>query len=528
MIKYLHSYIKNSTLAKFTILQVALTLGIYNNYTILKVLKIINISSAANVFLFSGIILGVAFALYLVYGLIFLLRFSRKFIASALLLANSMAFYFVNTYHTCIDKTMIANAFATDKNEVADLLSIKMMLTLLLAGIIPMCLTLVIKFDKKCNLIADFASYIKGLLVLFTLVIITFWPNYIKISTIFRQHRNIACYTIPSNYIISTIKYHKYIAAPRKIQKISGAMQLENQKPATVILVVGETARKANFSLYGYAQKTNPLLEKQPIHVLQNATSCGTSTLVSVPCIFSHLGRTSSEDKGSFQKFPEALQDLGVKIWWKDNNFGGCYKICSTLNRTIIDHDKCAGNSCHDEILLDGVQEYIAENKSVKNLIVLHTNGSHGPSYYKRYPHQFAKFQPTCSKNDLQNCTMQELVNSYDNTILYTDFFLNELINLTKNAKSPIVIMYFSDHGESLGENGLFLHGFPYSIAPENQKNIPFIVYVNPEYKKAYPEIALRKMEKYSHDNVFHSTLRLLSVKSSLYKKELDIFAQPT
>lgn len=524
ILRYIKSYFNNASLAKFTFLQTFIVIAVYNNYVTRIIYDIIDTSSFKNAIFFASILIGAFFAVYTVYGLLFLCKATRKILAILLILANSFVTYFTESYNICVDKVMIANVFATSTNEVSDLLSVKMLITILIIGIIPAIFTLRIQF-KKSKFLQDLWSFLLGLLILLIMVIIFVWPHYIRIATLFRHNkdvRDLGCRFLPSNYIISTIRLVKPRVAEKDIKKISTTMTIQDKKPSLVILVIGETAREKNFSLYGYNRNTNPLLSKQPIHVLKNTTACGTSTLVSVPCMMSHLPRNASEDKDGFEKLPEALKDIGISVLWKDNNFGGCYRVCKNVEHEFTADDKIG--LWYDEKLLDGLDAYIQKHKSNKTLIVLHTNGSHGPTYYKRYPENFTIFKPVCARNDLQNCTSEELVNTFDNTIIYTDYFLNTVIDIIKKQKIPAVMLYISDHGESLGENNFFLHGFPYSIAPKEQLEIPFLVYISDEYKKTNPNIKMKNLKSYSHDNIFHSILHLFGVKSELYQKDLDIF----
>ena len=304
--------------------------------------------------------------------------------------------------------------------------------------------------------------------------------------------------------------------------------------PAVFILVVGETARAANFSLNGYSRDTNPLLARENVIAFQDVYSCGTATATSVPCMFSNMTRKNFRADNA--KYTENLMDLlrqtGFDVLWLEND-DGCKEVCNRVPTRKVyksnDPRYCDGQSCFDEILLDNLEEYIASVKK-DTFIVLHTIGSHGPTYYKRYPETFRKFRPTCDTADIQNCTREEIINTYDNTVLYTDSVVSRAIGILK--KFPHLeagLLYVSDHGESLGENNIYLHGLPYSIAPDEQKKIPMILWMSDTMKKLdhldYGCIARQAREKtWSHDNLFHTLLALMEIRSSTYDRTLDIF----
>jgi lipid A ethanolaminephosphotransferase len=302
-----------------------------------------------------------------------------------------------------------------------------------------------------------------------------------------------------------------------------------------VVFIVGETARSANFSLHGYERKTNPLLEKQDIAYFKDATACGTSTAVSVPCMFSHLERKNFDVSDA--EFTENLVDLaqkaGYHVIWRDND-DGCKGVCRRI-KDLKDMQEtkhpvyCNGKDCLDQILLDELMDIFPKIKQ-NTLIVLHAQGSHGPAYYKRYPDKFKKFLPTCDTSDIKDCSLDQIVNAYDNTILYTDYIISQAIDIAKKyPKLESSVIYVSDHGESLGENNIFLHGMPFGIAPAEQKSVPMLVWMNENMKKwdhiDYNCLKLSaEKNAYSHDNLFHSLLGLMAIKTSAYDKRYDLF----
>jgi lipid A ethanolaminephosphotransferase len=179
--------------------------------------------------------------------------------------------------------------------------------------------------------------------------------------------------------------------------------------------------------------------------------------------------------------------------------------------------------------MLHGLQAYLDGHPSGDILIVLHQMGSHGPAYHKRYPPAFRTFAPTCESSQLDACTEAEIGNTYDNTIRYTDHFLAEVIELLRanDARFETAMVYLSDHGESLGEAGLYLHGLPYLIAPDTQTHVPLILWFGSNNRDVDVD-AVRQLRDLplSHDNLFHTLLGLFEVGTEIYDADKDILQQ--
>jgi len=306
-------------------------------------------------------------------------------------------------------------------------------------------------------------------------------------------------------------------------------------RPVMFVLIVGETARAQNFSLNGYARPTNPLLARQDVISFPHATACGTSTEVSLPCMFSPYGRIHYDEEKirGHESVLHVLARAGFKVLWRDNQ-SGCKGVCDGLPAEQLDDARvealCAEGHCLDEVLLQGM-EGVARDTQGNLLVVMHQLGSHGPAYFKRYPAVFRQFAPACQNEDLSACTAAEIVNAYDNSLLYTDFFVSKVIDFLAAAQQQYdtAMVYVSDHGESLGEGGLYLHGMPYPIAPEVQKRVPLVIWLSPGFRRSFniDQECLRKNAgaEVGHDNLFHSLLGVLDVQTRAYDKSLDLFA---
>ena len=297
-----------------------------------------------------------------------------------------------------------------------------------------------------------------------------------------------------------------------------------------IILVIGETARADRFSINGYARDTTPRLREANAISLPDFRSCGTSTAISVPCMFSPRGMARFDPKQAAEEenLLDVLQRAGVNVLWLDNNSdskGTALRVPYRDYKSPGTNTVC-DTECRDEGMLVPLQDYIDSHPAGDIVIVLHQMGNHGPAYYKRYPPAFEKFQPTCKSKDLGLCSREEIGNAYDNAILYTDHFLGKTIELLKrnDAKFETALFYLSDHGESLGEGGLYLHGLPRALAPESQLHVPAILWFGSGVDGLDREALMRKrQQRFTHDHLFHTVLGFLEIRTSAYKPELDI-----
>ena len=457
-----------------------------------------------------------------------------------ILIASSFASYFMTRYGIMIDTTMIYNLVETDSSEAGDMLSMGLFLYVILIGVLPS----IVIYKSNINYSSLFKQLFSNSITIgLCLVVISgnvllFSSHY---ASLFRNHHHVRYLVNPLNYVYSVSKYLAQtimIEDKTPVQIGMDAHQIKNtinnKKRSVIVLVVGETARAKNFSLNGYNRLTNPLLANENILNYSNFHSCGTSTHVSLPCMFSKFERVDFDEARAqrFEKLPDVLQRAGLDVSWRDNN-SGCKGVCKNIpteNTNLIHLDYvCSDSECYDDAMLVGLKEIIAK-KTKDAVIILHQKGSHGPAYYLRHPKSFQKFVPECVTNELNKCSTQEITNAYDNTILYTDHFIAKVISLLKEETDKIdtAMLYVSDHGESLGEHQVYLHSLPYMIAPEEQTHVPFISWFSDSFSKnnQLDQSCLKNNVKnaYSHDNLFHSILGLTHVVTSIYKPELDMF----
>lgn len=459
-----------------------------------------------------------------------------------LILLGAAFNYFSFHYKIFMDREMLTNIIETNTAEVVDLLSIKMVIWMFIFGVLPIFFLTRIKVHhvslRKTSL--QRLLLIVSSFAIISMIALGFYKDF---ASFIRNNKPIVKLVMPNSLFASSISYAKqnYQANYPFIPLGEDAtLSLDAQsKKQLFIVVVGETARSQNFSLNGYGQKTNPLLEKvNNLFSFQNVDSCGTATAISVPCMFSKLNRSDFDKKiaENQDNVFDIVQRAGYQVLWREND-NGCKGVCNRIPTQMVSDyikTKPASNGFYyDEYLLTGLDEYIQDQSDDRIVIVLHMNGSHGPTYYQRYPENFKVFTPTCDTNRIETCDTETLVNTYDNTILYTDYVLNQTIELLKkyDGQYETMMMYVSDHGESLGEKGIYLHGTPYMIAPKEQTSIPLIFWGNDEFYKnrGLTLSCIQKkaqQENYSHDNIFHTLLGLLQVQTKEYDPKLNIFTE--
>lgn len=484
------------------------------------------------------------FDLLSVFLLLFIVFFSYKKIfkpvSILLFLVTSVTSYMSDNYNVVFDTDMLRNVFQTNKGEAFSYFSRRLLGHFVVFGILPSLVIYKIKIH--------YPSFKKVFLqrTVFSLILLTFSAvvtvmNYQQLSFIARQHRYIYKKIQPFHYLLAAGKVIKqdYLTIPPAYVRRGDDAKIESTtKPKLVVIVVGETARIHNYAYAGYPRGTNQFTQAYNLFQFTDVTSCGTATAHSVPCMFTDLTR----DNFSYLKARnqdnlfDVFRKVGINEAWFDND-GGCKGMCDRIPAINIPVKKstfCNGESCFDAVLLDYVKKQLAKDvKSQEDaVIIVHLIGSHGPRYFERYPKNFAQFLPECRSADVENCSLESLMNSYDNTILYTDYIISQLILALKPYEETraTALLYVSDHGESLGENGAFLHGMPYIIAPIYQKKVPMQIYFGANTLKDLRVnsscLTLQTTKPQSHDNLYHTLLGLLQVKTDEYQQNLDIFAR--
>ncbi|MGU5696415.1 MCR-3-related phosphoethanolamine--lipid A transferase [Aeromonas allosaccharophila] len=472
----------------------------------------------------------------------FSVRYLVKPFFAFLFVTGSIVSYTMMKYRVLFDRDMIQNIFETNQSEAYSYINLPIIAWVLLAGVVPAVLLFFveIEYPKKWYV----GLFQRGLSMLCSLAIVGiiaafYYQDYVSVG---RNNQTLNREVVPANFVYSTTKYlyKRYMAEPIPFTTLGddATRAAKEDKPTLMFLVVGETARGKNFSMNGYEKETNAFTSKSgDVISFNDVRSCGTATAVSVPCMFSNMGRKEYDDNRArnSEGLLDVLQKTGVSVFWKEND-GGCKGVCDRVPNIEIqpkDHPQfCDKNTCYDEVVLQNLDDEVAQMKGDK-LVGFHLIGSHGPTYYKRYPDTHRQFLPDCPRSDIENCTDEELANTYDNTIRYTDFVIAEMIAKLKKYedKYNTALIYVSDHGESLGALGLYLHGTPYKFAPDDQTRVPMQVWMSPGFskEKGLDMNCLQKKAadtRYSHDNIFSSVLGIWDVNTAVYDQGLDIFSQ--
>jgi lipid A ethanolaminephosphotransferase len=501
---------------------------------------------------------GVAFAALIAALLCMLMsllcwRWTLKPVIALLLTSAAFGAYFMLSYRVVIDSSMIVNVLQTDLKESLDLFSWKLVVAVLFLAILP----IVVLWKRQVKQLTVFKAIVGNaqlLLVSCVVAVVAVFPIYQDFASSMRNHIQLRYLINPLNsfYGLAQLALQPLQNPMGTLQAIGkdaklGPMYTNQPKIPLLVLVIGETARSGNFGINGYNRDTTPLLkaikknadQSGELTTQSDVWSCGTTTATSLPCMFSHLGKSAYENKQfDYENLIDVLDKAGLAVIWLENQ-SGCKGICDRVYRAATQNSKdpelCITGECFDEIMLKNLDARLKEvpydKLSRGAVIVMHQMGSHGPAYYKRSPAAIKKFKPECTNNALQECSRTELVNAYDNSIAYTDYFLSKVIEYLKSKAAGVQagMLYVSDHGESLGENNLYLHGLPYAIAPDVQKHVPWISWFANDFIGRHNLdtdcMANRSSKKLTHDNYFHTVLGLMDIQTEVYKSDLDAYA---
>lgn len=460
-------------------------------------------------------------------------RLTKPVLVTTLVL-SSMAAYFMDGYGVVISDEMLRNVIQTNPAEAMDLLTTKLLGYVLFLGVLPSLAVIRAPLRRQgwWPAVKHRIILVGGLLVTMAACIAPFTGFY---ASFIREHKSIRNYANPTYYIYSAVKLANAELLPKSAKAMTlvgrdARIPVEDKDRELVILVVGETARADHFGLNGYERDTTPNLRAANAVSFTNFWSCGTSTAVSVPCMFSTTGmdKFDVKDESSRENVLDILRHAGVNVLWLENNSdskGVATRVEHREFKSPKTNPVCDAE-CRDVGMLVGLQDYIDSHPTGDIFIVLHQMGNHGPAYYKRYPKDFEKFTPVCKDAELNRCSDEEIVNAYDNALLYTDYLLGKTIDLLKrnDPKFETALFYVSDHGESLGEKGAYLHGLPRSIAPEGQIHVPAALWLGSGFKSANLA-ALEKVRgaRLTHDSVVHTILGSMEIQTKEYRPQLDL-----
>ncbi len=453
-------------------------------------------------------------------------------------LASAAAATYMQQYTVFFDANMLRNILHTQVGEARELLTLSMLIKVSAMAALPVVIILWVKVPKRSwrrALGMRAAALAAALLV----AACGAWLAAQDLSSLMRNQREARYLVTPANLIVAGLRVagsdvHAAAAARAVVaddarRRVAGG----NRRPLLLVLVVGETVRAANWGLNGYQRQTTPNLSQLDVINFPDVTACGTSTEVSLPCMFSVMGRHDYDEEQirNSDSLLHVVSRAGISTRWIDNQTG-CKGVCADLPSeqlgVDLDPEFCDGEHCLDELLVGRLAANLDPQRG-DTMIVLHPLGNHGPAYYLRHPPAFARFQPGCESADLGDCSAEQITNSYDNAVLYGDYWLAKVIALLKQTRGyDSAMIYVSDHGESLGELGLYLHGVPYAIAPAQQTHVPMVAWLSENLRDRTaidPECLRAEAAKpASHDNLFHSVLGLLEIETTVYEPALDLF----
>ncbi len=504
---------KKLKLSSYVVLASLVNLALYQYPFFKFVLATSNTKSLNGVMLLLSLVVASLLLNALVFYIgLYILRIVGKWLLAILFNISAIAVYFINSYGVIIDRTMIGNVLNTNYEESSSFFSIGLVLYIVFLGLLPSFL--LFKFEVIRPKLKRFLVHTVLSLILLGFIAFANSTNWLWID---KNSKTLGGLVMPWSFVVNTSRYYSHINIKNKKQILLPDATIKNDEKSVTVLVIGESARSSNFSLYGYEKNTNPLLSQ--IEGLKHfkSESCATYTTAGLKCILEYKNTNKL-----YEILPNYLFRNDVEVIWKTTNWGEPTVTIENFQDKKTLRENCEGPNCgYDEILLKGLKEQIETSTKNKILVVLHTSTSHGPTYYKKYPIEFEKFTPVCKSVELANCTQQELINAYDNTILYTDYILATLIAHLKQLKDyNSSMIYISDHGESLGESNLYMHGIPASFAPQEQLDIPFIVWTSDNSRK------IKENQEFSQHNTFHSVLDFLAVDSPIYDENMSIYKE--
>lgn len=485
----------------------------------------------------------VVFALNGVFLSLLAWRGLQKPALALVLVVSAATAYFMDGFGAVVDRHAVQSVLETDVREGSEWLSWQMGAYLVGLGLLPAAglMLLPVRYRAWPRELLARAGYVLGMLLLVGVAVAPFSR---EMASTARNHGELRHLAAPLNLANALRAYVKHSGPsfPDHVEPLGtdarggGSYAGTPRPPLLLVLVVGESARAQSFSLGGYARQTNPRLAAERVAYFGDVASCGTNTATSLPCMFSGLGRedySESRFKGR-ENLLDVLARAGFKVDWKDNNTGSkgiARRLGEVRMSQVSTSPHCQDGECHDEVFVEDLRRELATPGGDDRVLVLHMLGSHGPAYFKRYPPAFAKFTPACESVALQDCTPEQIRNSYDNTILYTDHVLGELLGVLQEQGDTRIpaLLYVSDHGESTGEGGLYLHGAPYLVAPREQTQVPMLLWTSEAFehwRRLDPAcVATRRDQALSHDHFFHTVLGLLDVRTEAYTPALDALA---
>ncbi len=484
---------------------------------------------------------GAVWALMLLVISVLAVRGAQKPVLIALLIIAAITSFYMDTLGVVIDRDMIQNAMTTTMAESKHLITPQFLIHVGLYGVLPAALVIWVRVRRATvwRGLAGWALVTAGSAALVVGLLFTNMKGY---ATVLRADKELMGSVQPLAPMSGALRYAKMMLKSTNLELVQtgtdarpGSFLSAAKKPVLMVIVAGETGRAANWSLNGYGRETNPELAQRDILYYSQASSCGTATATSLPCMFSPLTRDQYSYEGglSHENLLDVLAHAGFKVEWWDNQTGDkavAARFKPVFMSAADGAEHCQnGGECNDAVFLQRLAD-LSATMTENTVVVLHQIGSHGPSYWLRYPPEREIFKPACKTPELTDCTTEEIVNAYDNTIAFTDYFLAQVIDQLDAQDRVIPAMYYmSDHGESLGEGGIYLHGTPYFMAPDYQTHVPMVIWMSERFRATLGLdqgcLGAKAGDEVSHDNMFSTILGMMDVTTTARDEGLDLAA---
>ncbi|MEJ6398372.1 sulfatase-like hydrolase/transferase [Yoonia sp. 208BN28-4] len=451
-----------------------------------------------------------------------------KIVATAFVITNAIALYFMRTYGIELDISMISNILGTNTRQSFDLWHWHIAVYFVVLGLLPVIAIWKARIRRPrwfASLAASVGVFAALLAFLFATSFTWLWYD--------AHGTRLGARILPWSYVVNTGRYYNKKAKSNREQELLPDATFTGAAPAgkdIVVLILGEATRAANYDWYGYERDTTPYTDDKDLAIFPYGDACSTNTIGSMACINTHEGREAGSRTG-YEPLVSYMTRHGVETIYRTNGAGEPPFNATSLMRGSEVVAECAGDDCPDPYL-DGALNYklgeaLDASEADRILVTFHHTGSHGPRYSEKYPEAFEVFTPVCRTVQVAECDQQILVNAYDNTLVYNDYLMADLIDqLDRIDNANVVLIYVSDHGQSLGEGGMYLHGVPPAIAPAEQFEVPFFIWMNDAFKQSrgLTTDAIVTDVTYPHDFPFHSVMGAFGMRSDIYKPEYDVF----
>ena len=455
------------------------------------------------------LLVGVNYLFY--YLLVYCFRMVGRCLVAFTLVGDAIMLYFVNNYEVLVTDEMMGNVWRTQYSEASGFFSWAFVFYVLLLGVLPSIYVIRRKLDY-----GSFKRFLGQTGITVAAILAVIFGNMKNWPWIDRNSTELGSLLMPWSYIVNTIRYFDGERKKNVKEILLPDPSAISETKDVCVLMIGESARRDHYSLYGYPKETNPYTSKDSVIALV-ADASATYTAAGVRAILE-----PTETRELHEILPNYLQRAGVDVSWRTSNWGEPpvhtekYYRMQDLKEMYPEAD-----SRYDGLLLAGLEEELKNSQADKIFVVIHGYTNHGPAYNTNYPPEFEVFTPVCNTVEMAKTSSEELNNAYDNSLVYTDYLMHSVIEMVKNLPDRRgCVLFVSDHGESLGENNLYMHGVPYSMAPREQLEIPFVVWTDAQNLKVKP------LEKVGQHHVFHSVLRFFGIESPAFDEEKCIFAK--